>query len=79
MSQTLFMFTRKIETTDGSRAETAQVFANDLDAARRILEKELAALRADSSQDEPAFRSEPAWVTSAVQLDNPKLVSLSLT
>lgn len=75
----LFVFTRQVHgAMDELLYQTATVYASSKREAEKILAEELEALRM-SGRDELPLRDQPAFNISSVELDRPKLVTLSHT
>jgi len=75
----LFVFTRRIDGAMNERLyQTATVYASSQREAEKILADEFEHLRTPG-RDDPPLRDLPEFDISSVELDAPKLVTLSHT
>ena len=75
----LFVFTRLVEGAMNERLyQTATVYASSQREAKQILADEFDRLRT-KGRDDPPLRDLPEFDISSVELDTPKLVTLSHT
>jgi hypothetical protein len=80
MNGAVFVFTRDIVGESGQRLRQAvTVFAEDFNAANRVLAHDLASLRAGSNRKEAAFARLPDWRVEEIALDSPKVLTSLVT
>ncbi len=77
MKGSIFVFARRLPTSNGVIRQALTVYADDQPSAERLVADHLSRIRQTWPRHENVYNLEPAFTIQAIALDHPKVLSSS--